>query len=183
MYLDLISRDHVILVDHLDREIGISPKMEAHKKGKLHRAVSVFIFNSEGKWLLQQRASDKYHCADLWSNACCTHPVQGESVLSAASRRLMEEMGLNVVLHKLMELKYISELDNGLIENEYDHIFVGFSDDIPQLNPNEVAEYSYQSIQRIQKGIKNIPNGFTPWFKLLVPQIVKRQREIELFKT
>lgn len=115
----------VILVNELDQETGLMEKMEAHEKGLLHRAFSVFIMNDQGDMLLQQRALDKYHSGGLWTNACCSHPLPGEAVEAAAHRRLSEEMGFDCPLRELFQFTYRTEFDNGLIEHEYDHVWTG----------------------------------------------------------
>src|SRR3954468_18060458 len=130
--------DDVILVDEYDNEIGTMPKMEAHLKGKLHRAFSVFIFNAEGDLLLQQRALDKYHSGGKWTNTCCSHPRPGEDTLTAANRRLREEMGMNAELSHAFSFTYQADLLDGLTENEFDHVYFGISDDAPVMNPEEV---------------------------------------------
>lgn len=163
----------VIAVNERDEVVGYHGKMEAHEKGILHRAISVFIFNSRGEWLLQQRAEGKYHSGLLWSNTTCTHPMQGESILEAANRRLDEEMGMHAILTKKFSFQYRAELDKELIENELDHIFMGVSDDIPHINPSEVASFQYISTEALSDQIANNPKRFTEWFKLLFPKVLK----------
>lgn len=167
-----MDTNSVITVNERDEVLGYMEKMEAHKKGILHRAVSAFIINSKGEWLLQQRASHKYHSGLLWSNTCCTHPFKGESNLQSAQRRLFEEMGLHASLRKLFHFQYRAELDNELIENELDHIFVGYTDDRPNINPDEVVSYRYISPEALILEIKNHPERFTEWFKLLYQPVL-----------
>jgi len=155
----------------IDNVTGILSKVEAHEKGILHRAISVFIKNSKGEWLLQQRQAHKYHSAMQWSNACCTHPLKDETNIEAANRRLHEEMGLVTSLNHLFRFKYRAELDNELIENEVDHIFIGVTDDRSILNAEEVADYRYASPHDLQKEIHDNPENFTVWLRLLFDKV------------
>lgn len=172
-----MNGDEVILVNELDEEIGFMDKMEAHEKGLLHRAISVFIFNSNNEWLLQQRAKHKYHSGLLWSNTSCTHPMKGEDEFAAANRRLEEEMGMEASLKKLFNFQYKAYLDNDLIENELDHIFVGYTDKKPVINEAEVCNYRYISTKELELEIKNNPENFSEWFKLLFERIHKEIKE------
>lgn len=170
--------EEVILVDDQDRPIGTMEKMEAHEKGLLHRAFSIFVFNSDGELLLHQRAFDKYHSGGLWTNTCCSHPRPGESVLEAGQRRLMEEMGMACELTERFQFLYRSELDQGLIEHELDHVMFGVSDDLPVLNPEEVAAYRYASLEEISEEMTDDPDLFTAWFKICFAEVLKhRNRE------
>lgn len=166
-----MKEDLVILVDKNDCELGFMPKTEAHLKAELHRAVSVFIVNTEGKWLLQRRAHSKYHSSGLWTNTCCTHPLPNESNNDAASRRLLQEMGMQCTLNELFSFMYKEVLDNELTENELDHVFWGVSDSVPIPNPNEVAEYRYISFHDLTSEINKKPETFTVWFKKIVEQV------------
>lgn len=163
--------DQVILVDENDREIGVMEKMEAHHKAQLHRAVSVFVFNSRGEWLLQQRAKEKYHSGSLWSNACCTHPLPGESAEDAAHRRLDEEMGMDCPLSHLFSFVYKEKLDNELTEYEYDHVFIGNTDVLPKPNPDEVENYKYVSFAELEEDIMQNPDNYTVWFRIITAQV------------
>ncbi len=163
--------DEVILVNDQDDVLGYMNKLEAHKKGVLHRAISVFIFNSKGEWLIQQRAHHKYHSSDLWSNSACSHPTRGETELSAAERRLREEMGINTELKKLFSFQYEAKLDSELIEKELDHVFIGNSDDLPIVNPDEVADYRFISTSDLSMELVMFPQKFTEWFKLLFQRV------------
>jgi isopentenyl-diphosphate delta-isomerase len=156
----------IILVDNLDQEIGLMDKLEAHQKGLLHRAISVFIFNSEGKLLLQQRATSKYHSPGLWTNTACSHPYPGETTLQSAVRRLKEEMGMETDLQKAFHFIYRAEFSNGLIEHEFDHVFVGRSDIAPTPDPDEVMNFKYLSKEEIDLSVASSPELFTEWFKL-----------------
>lgn len=168
-----MNPNEVIVVNEKDEVLGYMDKMEAHKQGKLHRAISVFIFNSNKEWLLQQRAPHKYHSGLLWSNTSCTHPMSGEPEEVAANRRLNEEMGMKAKLKKIFSFQYKAVLDNNLIENELDHIFVGYSDDKPIINEEEVCDYRYISTSELKKEIAESPERFSEWFKLLFERMHK----------
>jgi isopentenyl-diphosphate Delta-isomerase len=155
----------VILVDKDDRETGIAGKLEAHHKGLLHRAVSVFIINSQGEWILQRRAFDKYHSNGLWTNTCCTHPYPGETATDAAKRRLREEMGIECNLVDLFTFIYREKLDNELTEHELDHVFFGVTDDDPKINTGEVEDWEAVSFNDLHDDIINNPANYTYWFK------------------
>jgi isopentenyl-diphosphate delta-isomerase len=167
-----MEKEAVILVDTNDNELGTMEKMEAHRKGVLHRAFSIFIFNSNGEILLQKRASQKYHSGGLWSNACCSHPRKGESNLNAANRRLQEEMGMKAELTHAFSFKYKASLDKGLIEHELDHVFIGYSDELPQLNPNEVESFCYLSPELLQMGLEKHENDYTEWLKICFKELM-----------
>ena len=165
------SIDNVVLVDESDNEVGVMEKLEAHQLGLLHRAFSAFVFNSEGQMLLQQRAFSKYHSMGLWSNACCSHPRVGESLPSAAKRRMQEEMGFECDVEKAFDFIYRAPLENDLTEHELDHVLIGQSDCIPNPVASEVASWRYASINDIRTEIKNNPGQFTVWFKLCFEQV------------
>lgn len=165
--------DHVILVDHEDKAIGTIGKLEAHQQGLLHRAVSVFIFNESNQMLLQQREKTKYHSGGLWSNACCTHPKWEESTEDTSHRRLREEMGINAPLFKAFEFTYKAALDNDLIEYEYDHVYLGVTNEKPNGNPEEVMDWKYLSIEQIEFDLKKNPHLYTEWFKLCLPKVTR----------
>ncbi|MEY3573642.1 MAG: hypothetical protein RLZZ617_240 [Bacteroidota bacterium] len=160
----------VILVDHEDREIGLAPKMEAHQKALLHRAFSVFVFNSVGELLLQQRSLDKYHSGGLWTNTCCSHPLPGESVNQAANRRLQEEMGMVCDLHSPFWFIYQTAFENGLSEHELDHVFIGYSDGPFQIDPTEVQSALWISLADLESWMDRRPEDFTFWFKHIYPR-------------
>lgn len=164
--------EQVILVDDKDHAIGVMEKMEAHRKGALHRAFSVFIFNSQGELLLQQRAFDKYHSGGKWTNTCCSHPRPEELTIDAAHRRLNEEMGITCDLTHSFQFHYKSRFENGLIEHEIDHVFFGNSDELPKLNAKEVENFKYDTLANIEKDIQNDPSQFTPWFKICFNQVI-----------
>jgi isopentenyl-diphosphate delta-isomerase len=158
--------DQVVLVDEQDNEIGTMEKLQAHLEGNLHRAVSVFIFNSNNDLLLQQRADGKYHSANLWSNTCCSHPRPGEAIHDAANRRLNEEMGLACELKKVFNFVYKADLDNNIIEHEFDHVFTGITDTVPVPEPEEVGAWKYISPDDLDMDIKINPENYTEWFKI-----------------
>lgn len=161
----------VILVNEQDEELGVMEKMEAHVKGKLHRAFSVFVFNSKNELLLQRRALTKYHSSGLWTNTCCSHPMPNETVEAAAHRRLREELGIDCPLHHAFTFVYQAKFENGLIEHEYDHVLIGTNDEQCVLNQEEVEEISCKSIETINKEIQINPQQFTAWFKIALPKL------------
>jgi len=161
-----MSKENVILVDEKDNQVGLMPKLEAHQKGLLHRAFSVFIFNSDYKLLLQKRASSKYHSGGLWTNTCCSHPRDGEDTADAANRRLYEEMGIKTSLRKVYEFIYRAELDNNLIENEFDHVFYGIYNDDPILNTDEADDFKWIDMETLKNDIDNNADKYTVWFKI-----------------
>ena len=159
--------EQVILVDTNDQKIGLMNKMEAHEKALLHRAFSVFIFNSKGQLMLQQRALDKYHCGGLWTNTCCSHQRDGETTLIAAKRRLNEEMGFDTPLEEKFSFIYKASLDNGLTEHELDHVLVGYYNNPPNINTEEAASWKWIDIEKLKSKILSSPDEFTPWFKII----------------
>ncbi len=165
-----MEKEHVILVDSQDNEIGVMGKLQAHKDGQLHRAISVLIFNSKQQLLLQKRSDIKYHSPGLWSNTCCSHPRLHEKSHEAAIRRLREEMGLDCQLEFLFNLTYKLELENNLIEHEFDYVYVGKSDSLPCPDTKEVSEWRYEDLKSIENEIHSNPYAFTSWFKLILKQ-------------
>ena len=168
--------EKVILVDKNDNELGTMEKQEAHVKGLLHRAFSVFIFNDKNELLLQRRAVKKYHSGGLWTNTCCSHPRQNEKTEDAAKRRLIEEMGMRSTLKKQFDFVYKAKLDNNLYEHEFDHVFFGFTNDLPIINPEEVEEYTYKTLEDIGNEMKTIPDKYTEWFKICFREVVNSHR-------
>lgn len=160
----------VILVDKEDQVVGTAHKMTVHELGLLHRAFSVLVFNSKGELLLQQRALHKYHTPGLWTNTCCSHPFPEEETNQAACRRLKEEMGLEIPLENLFTFRYFSELPDGLIEHEMDHVLVGYTNEEPVINPEEVAGFRYMSMETILSELIRQPELYTPWFKIIIMQ-------------
>jgi isopentenyl-diphosphate delta-isomerase len=146
-------------------------KIEAHRKAVLHRAFSIFIFNSKGEMLLQQRALNKYHSAGLWTNACCSHPAPGEATEDAAHRRLQEELGFYTGLKKIFDFTYQTAFDNGLIEHEFDHVFTGMYEQRINPNPEEVKDVCYKSLDDIQQSLETHPQKYTSWFHIAFPKV------------
>ncbi len=161
----------VILVDEQDRVQGFMEKMEAHEKGVLHRAFSVFIFNDKGEMLLQRRALSKYHSGGLWTNACCSHPQPGETTSVAARRRLTEEVGFTKDNEKVFDFVYRADFENGLTEHEFDHVFIGHYSGSLHPNPDEVMDYRYQDMDSLRDAMTASPGEFTAWFRLAFPRI------------
>ena len=159
-----MSEEKVVLVDKNDNQIGLMPKMEAHQKGILHRAFSIFLLNSENQILLQKRSSNKYHSGGLWTNTCCSHPRDGENIIDAGKRRLSEEMGINTDLKEAFQFTYKAELVNGLIEHEYDHVLIGKYNGAPILNKDEAEDYKWVSVEEVKKDIKENEMDYTVWF-------------------
>ncbi|MCF8341254.1 MAG: isopentenyl-diphosphate Delta-isomerase [Chitinophagaceae bacterium] len=164
--------EEVILVSPQDEEMGYMEKMEAHQLGLLHRAFSVFLFNSKGEMLLQKRAISKYHSGGLWTNACCSHPRKGETIEQAASRRTREELGCEPELQKIHTFIYKAALDNNLTEHEFDHVLVGNYEGEMNLNVNEVSEIVYLPIQQIRQEMNEQPDKFTVWFKIIFEEVI-----------
>ena len=161
----------LILVDENDVPLGTVEKMEAHEKALLHRAFSVFIFNSKGEMLLQQRAIDKYHSGGLWTNACCSHPYSEQDIKAAAEKRLEEEMGFSTPLAKAFEFVYKAGFDNGLTEHEYDHVFTGIYDGAITPDKEEVNDFCFKSLAAIKESLRLHPEQYTVWFKIAFPKM------------
>jgi isopentenyl-diphosphate Delta-isomerase len=159
----------IILVDPDDKPLGESEKMRAHQYAMLHRAFSVLVFrhrNHQLEVLLQQRNKNKYHAGGLWTNTCCSHPHPGEDTIASATKRLKEEMGIETSLKEVGVFHYVAPFDNGLTENEIDHVLIGFFDaDIIPINTNEVENYKWIDIASLQKDLAAHPSLYTPWFK------------------
>lgn len=170
--------EKVILVDRKDHKIGLMEKQEAHIKGLLHRAFSVFVFNKNNELLLQKRALHKYHSGGLWTNTCCSHPRENENTLDAANRRLQEEMGMSCKLEFKFNFIYKASLDNKLFEHEFDHVFFGFSDNLPQINKEEVDSFEYRPLNFITADIIRNPNKYTEWFKICLNEVVKNYEKL-----
>ncbi|MDX1627906.1 MAG: isopentenyl-diphosphate Delta-isomerase [Fulvivirga sp.] len=173
-------KEHVILVDEKDQRVGEMEKLQAHREGQLHRAISVLIFNKHGELLLQKRADHKYHSGGLWTNTCCSHPRPGESTQAAAKRRLLEEMGISLNLQFAYKFQYKANVD-GLIENELDHVFLGETDQQPVINQNEASDWKYASIDAIKKDINHNAQNYTAWFKIIMQNIdsfINRQTQL-----
>jgi isopentenyl-diphosphate delta-isomerase len=167
----------VILVDEKDEVTGTAEKMEAHRKGLLHRAFSIFVFNNRGEMLMQQRAAGKYHSGALWTNACCSHPRPGEKTEEAAQRRLKEEMGFETALTRVFDFMYKAEFVNGLTENEYDHVYVGEYDGVIHADEKEVMDFCYRPLSEIRTLMAQKPEEYTAWFHIAFPKIEKWWKE------
>ena len=164
--------EYVILVNEKDQEIGKMEKQEAHEKGLLHRAFSVFIFNDQKELLLQQRALTKYHSAGLWTNTCCSHPRVNETIIEAAHRRLQEEMGFDCLLEVKTSFIYKADFDNGLTEHEFDHVLVGNFNGEVIINQVEVASYKWVELDWLKQDMIKNPNSYTAWFKIISKNII-----------
>ena len=160
--------EKVILVDIEDNTVGTMEKMEAHKKGILHRAFSIVLFNSQGEMLLQKRARTKYHSGGLWTNACCSHPQPNELLETATQRKLKQEMGIEMPLEFLYKFIYEAPLANNLIEHELDHVFTGTFDGTPVINPDEVEDWKFVNMESLRTDIHQHPERYTTWFRLIV---------------
>ena len=165
-------KEFVVLVDQDDQKLGLMEKQQAHVVGLLHRAFSVFVFNSNGELMIQQRAASKYHSPTLWTNTCCSHPRDNETYDQAAHRRLQEEMGFDCDLEFKFSFIYKAHLDNNLTEHELDHVFIGTFDEEPQLNPDEVMAYRWVDLMDLKKDIEKNPQNYTAWFKIIFENYV-----------
>lgn len=163
----MITQEQVILVNENDEPIGSMEKIEAHEKALLHRAFSVFILNDKNEVMLQQRAASKYHSPLLWTNTCCSHQRAGETNIAAGKRRLLEEMGFQVDLKELFSFIYKAPFDNGLTEHELDHVMIGYSNQEPNINREEVEDWKWMSMEAIKHDMKDHPENYTAWFKII----------------
>lgn len=170
--------EKVILVDEHDKEIGLMEKIEAHEKGLLHRAFSVFVMNSSGELMMHQRALHKYHSGGLWTNTCCSHPRKGEDVEDAVHRRLMEEMGFDCEVRKMFHFIYKAEMDQGLTEHEFDHLYIGYYDGEPNINPDEVASWEWMTIEEVQRDLVAHPEKYTEWFKIIFERFNRNVKDL-----
>lgn len=162
-----MKEEEVILVNENDQQVGTMPKLEAHQKAALHRAFSIFILNDKNEVMLQQRAAHKYHSPLLWTNTCCSHQRVGETNIQAGTRRLQEEMGFVAELKELFHFIYKAPFDNGLTEHELDHVMIGYSNQEPVINQDEVASWKWMSTADIKADISNSPDLYTEWFKII----------------
>lgn len=165
------KKEYVILVDKNDVELGVMEKQEAHIRGVLHRAFSVFAFDPDGKLIMQRRALSKYHSPGKWANTCCSHPRKGETVEEAGHRRLIEEMGFDTRIEKVFSFVYKAGVGQGLIEHELDHVLVGTFDGIPKINPEEVHEWKAVDMESLRKDIKEHPEHYAEWFKIIFERV------------
>jgi isopentenyl-diphosphate Delta-isomerase len=164
---------NIILVDKSDKQIGTEEKLLAHKEGKLHRAFSIFVFNSKKELLLQRRAEGKYHSSGLWTNTCCSHPQPGKNIVKEAESRLKEEMGIDCKLKEVFSFVYKVKFANGLYEQEYDHVFFGKSDELSKPNKDEVADHKWMSLENLKVDIKENPEKYTYWLKVCLDKVMK----------
>ena len=168
-----MMEEYVVLVDENDQPIGRMEKQAAHVTPHLHRAFSIFIFNSKGELLMQQRALSKYHSPGLWTNTCCSHPRDGETLAEATERRLQEEMGMTCKMHEVYTFIYKAPVGQGLTEHEFDHVWIGQSDDIPQINREEVESWKDMSLQDLSEDIQLHPELYTEWFKITFEEMTR----------
>ena len=167
----------VILVDENDRQIGVDDKLRAHQHGaKLHRAISVFVFNSKGETLIQRRAMGKYHSKGRWANTCCSHPMPGEGVAEAAHRRLKQEMGFDCTLREVFSFTYKADVGSDLTEHEYDHVFFGSYDSDAKPNVDEVMDHRWVAIDALEAEVRKNPEDFAPWLRICLPRVVSSLR-------
>lgn len=165
--------EQVILVDENDNEIGTEEKLKAHKEGKLHRAFSIFVFNSKGEMMIHRRAKAKYHSGGLWTNTCCSHPRPGEELSGAVHRRLKEEMGFDCGLKEVFNFTYKVNFGK-LFEHEVDHVFVGEFNGKPTPDPEEVDDWKWVGVEELKKDMKANPDKYTYWFKIALEELEKR---------
>jgi isopentenyl-diphosphate delta-isomerase len=158
----------VILVDEQDNEVGRMEKLEAHKKGALHRAFSILILNSKGEMLIQKRANTKYHSGGLWSNACCSHPIGKETIEEEARKRLIEEMGIDIPLTFQYSFIYQVALENNLSEHELDYVFLGTFDGVPKINTEEADDWKFIDLSQLQHDIQKNPDRYSFWFRMIM---------------
>ncbi|MDD5306056.1 MAG: isopentenyl-diphosphate Delta-isomerase [Deltaproteobacteria bacterium] len=164
----------LILVDENDRQIGIGEKMDVHRRGVLHRCFSIFVFDGDGRVMLQKRAASKYHSGGLWTNTCCGHPRDGEDVSAAAHRRLREEMGFDCALDEIFTFIYRAELDHGLTEHELDHVYAGTYAGTLTPNPGEADGYSWEPIALVRSDMAAHPERYTVWSRIAVAELLSR---------
>lgn len=175
-----MTEEKVILVNERDEQIGLMPKLEAHEKAVLHRAFSVFILNEKNEIMLQQRASHKYHSPLLWTNTCCSHQREGETNIQAGTRRLFEEMGFATELKELFHFIYKAPFDNGLTEHELDHVMIGYYNEAPEINPEEVEGWKWMCIEDVKSDMQLHPEIYTVWFKIIFDEFYHYLEEHKL---
>lgn len=174
----MAAEESVVLVDELDHAIGEIEKMEAHRKGILHRAISVLVFNNRNEFMLQQRSLTKYHSPGLWTNTCCSHPRPGEQTAMAAHRRLKEEMGFECQLNKSFDFLYKADVENELIEHEFDHVYIGYYDRDPVINPEEANAFKWMHAKDLLQDIRSNPSSYTVWFRIIMEKLEERMPEL-----
>jgi len=165
--------ERIVLVDEEGNEIGHDEKLKVHLEGKLHKAFSIFIFNSKGELLLQKRAKDKYHSGGMWTNTCCSHQRENESFNEALHRRLREEVGFDSELEGIGNFIYKAEFDNGLIEYELDHVFIGNYDGEPKVNPSEIEEWKWIDLKGLKEDMALYPSKYTYWLKPALQKVLE----------
>jgi len=170
--------EYILLVDEDDNVIGKEEKLKTHREGKLHRAFSIFVFNSKGELLLQRRAKSKYHSSNLWTNTCCSHQRPGETLEEAIHRRLKEEMGFDCDLKKIFSFTYKVNFANNLSEHEYDHVFIGNFDGEPAPNPEEVDEWKWVDLEELKKDMQKNPDNYTYWLKKSIDKVISARRPL-----
>lgn len=176
----MAATEQVILVDENDQPIGVEEKLAAHRKGLCHRAFSIFIIKpgQELTILLQQRASGKYHSPNLWTNTCCSHPRPGEDIIQAGGRRLREEMGIETTLENIGHFHYVAHFDNGLIENEIDHVLIGYSrETVFKPNIHEAQAYRWVTITELKNELATQPDLFTPWLMPALDVVIQHRQK------
>ncbi len=164
--------EKVVLVDTDDQEIGTAEKLQTHREGALHRAFSIFVFNSRGELLLQKRAKTKYHSGGLWSNTCCSHPKPEQPIYKATHRRLMEEMGFDCDLKEIFSFIYKVQVADGLFEHEYDHVFMGTYDGDPAPSPEEADDWKWTDLEELRNDVQTNPDGYTSWLKICIDRLI-----------
>ena len=175
-----MKEEQVILVNEKDEPIGLMNKLEAHEKAVLHRAFSVFVLNDKNEVMLQQRAHHKYHSPLLWTNTCCSHQRAGETNIEAGKRRLYEEMGVQTELKELFHFIYKAPFDNGLTEHELDHVMIGYSNEEPKINLEEVESWKWMPIEAIKDDMIQNPASYTVWFKIIFDEFYHYLEEYKI---
>lgn len=170
--------ERVILVDENDLEIGTQEKLSAHREGALHRAFSLFVFNSRGKLLLHKRAAGKYHSGSLWANTCCSHPRPQETVEEAAHRKLRSEMGFDCDVRKVFHFIYKVQFENRLFEHELDHVFIGTFEADPVPNPEEVDDWKWVDPEELRRDLKAHPESYVYWLHECLDRVLVERRHL-----
>jgi isopentenyl-diphosphate delta-isomerase len=165
----------VVLVDALDRETGRADRDAAHAgEGRLHRAISRYLFDRRGRVLLQKRSSRKALWPGWWSNACCTHPAPGESPVEAARRRAREELGLEVEPSYAFRYSYAAAYRDVGVEREVCHVFTAVVPDAtPVHDPAEVEEVAWRDALEVLEESERDAGAFTPWFRIAYGRVVR----------
>jgi len=177
------SEEHIVLVDKNNNVLGTTSKLAAHNKNTpLHRGFSVFLFNKEGKLLLQQRSKTKKTWPLVWSNSCCGHPFLDESSVDAAKRRLKFELGIThaEIFEIISDFTYKIELD-GIMENEICPILIGFSDQEPRINKDEINDIAWIKWNKFIENIKNNPDKYSEWCVLETEQLKNNKKFLSLY--